>query len=383
MLHLLTIAAAAAGAWGLLVVAIVLLAPRPKDADERHPARTEDGWVLTLHRYLPTGPVRHPVPVILGHGLVMNRLCWELSDASSLPRALAARGHDTWVPEFRGCASALPPKRGGDPAHPWDWSIDDYVEQDFPAIVETVKGLTGAEKVSWVGHSMGGMIAYLRAARFGDDDLHRLVTLGSPVRFDHIGGFFGNAEGLAHRGLGRIDAVRVRLLLTMLLPWTLALPPVTMWLSGNHRLLSTWERVRLLQSAFENTSARLARFFLELRIHRHELCDRPHPDGEASGLERLRVPLLVIAGGRDRLAPPGAVRPGYLQAGSERKAFRLFGDRNAADPGPAFGHADLISSHAAMQWVLPVVAGWLEGDEPQISAPTLQQTRRSATPTRP
>lgn len=61
--------------------------------DERHSARTDDGWNVALYRYRPNGPALG-MPVILGHGLAGSRYIFDVHEDYSMARALAARGLD-------------------------------------------------------------------------------------------------------------------------------------------------------------------------------------------------------------------------------------------------------------------------------------------------
>ncbi len=64
--------------------------------DERHTARTPDGWNLALYRYRPKGDAQ-PLPVVCGHGMAGTRLIYDLHPNTSLARYLAFRGFDTWL----------------------------------------------------------------------------------------------------------------------------------------------------------------------------------------------------------------------------------------------------------------------------------------------
>lgn len=116
--------------------------------------RTADGATLCFkHYHNPLG-----TPVILQHGLAQNLYAWDLPvEGQSLAVYLAERGYDVWVPSLRGSGKGY--YRSGDGEELWDWSVDDYIIFDVPAILHKVRESTG-KKPFWVGHSMGGMIIY-------------------------------------------------------------------------------------------------------------------------------------------------------------------------------------------------------------------------------
>jgi pimeloyl-ACP methyl ester carboxylesterase len=72
--------------------------------------------------------------------------------------------------------------------------------------------------------------------------------------------------------------------------------------------------------------------------------------GSASAFEALELPLLVIAGSRDGLAPPDAVRPAYERSGSPDKTYRVF----------PRGHIDILVGRDAPLTVWPLIGSWLD-----------------------
>jgi polyhydroxyalkanoate synthase len=87
-----------------------------------------------------------------------NRFNVDGPGRTSLARDLCLRGYDVWVLELRGAGDSRRQLRV--PPVPYRWTFEDYVQHDVPAALALVRHLTGAEKVLWVGHSLGGMVAY-------------------------------------------------------------------------------------------------------------------------------------------------------------------------------------------------------------------------------
>src|SRR5205085_2371515 len=84
---------------------------------------------------------------------------------------------------------------------------EDYVYHDAPAALHTVLRETGARQVHWVGHSMGGMIAYALLISPVHKKIASAVTLGSPTMSD-VGHPLIDF-GLPYRGLLRLLPGRV------------------------------------------------------------------------------------------------------------------------------------------------------------------------------
>ena len=351
------------GLWLLLCLGLSRYARQGRiDADERHPVHTADGWTIWLHRFRPRGQRRFDTPIILGHGLMMNRHCWSLSAQGSLPRALAERGHDVWVAEYRGSGMSRPP--AGSPNR---WTLEDHVASDLPALIATVRGRSSADAVHWIGHSMGGIVAYMHACRAGRDaGIARLVTIGSPVGFKHVRKIMGPLGIPARRLLRRLQTLHIRPLLFLALPYVAAIPRVALRISGASEHLNLRERITLVDRAFEDSSSALAGWFLDRFLNDELVCPRDGCSTTGGGFADLDIPTLVIAGQRDVLAPPGSVRRAFDETEGIPAAYRVFGDPEATleDTGPALGHADLISGEVAMRHVLPLILGWLEPDAP-------------------
>src|SRR5262249_22017119 len=167
-------------------------------------ARTRDGWRLALYRHRPARRA-HATPVLLCHGMSSNR--WDMDGPGevSLARYLAARGYDAWVVELRGAGRSTRPTWWN--GKRYDWTFEDYVQHDAPAALRVVLNETGARQVHWVGHSMGGMIAYALLMSPVHRNIASAVTLGSPTMSD-VGHPLLDF-GVPYRGLLRLLPQRV------------------------------------------------------------------------------------------------------------------------------------------------------------------------------
>ncbi len=348
----------AAAAYLGLALVLALWADRRPTADECLEVRTEDNWCLTVHRFLPqTQGHRHTTPVILAHGLMMNRASWELSPEGSMIRELCRRGHDVFVAEYRGTRSSQGPAKRGETAF-WNYSVEDHAYRDLPAIIDGVCKLTGRQQVNWVGHSMGGIVLYLYAARFGCDRLRRVVTLGTPVVFSALTGPAPTAGRLYRRLLPRRKVFRTRAGLVAVLPLALLLPGPVLRLALNARNLGARARLTLIRGAAEDISTVLLDWFLNRAPTGAPASIVSAEGSHGNVLASFTAPLLVVAGSKDLLAPPEAVRPAFENAATEDKRYLLL---DGSQPGiPSFGHSDMASSPASVEHLAPLVAKWLE-----------------------
>lgn len=345
--------AALGATWVAAAGAISAAMGKRPEGDERHPARTEDGWTLTVHRIPPAhGKARDEPPIVLGHGLMMNAACWSLSPQGSLTRALAAEGFDVWIAEYRCTDTALPPD-GDDAPGRWDHAFDDIPRYDLPAILGVVQAVTGSPTASWVGHSMGGIVAYQYAQLHGCSGLHRMVTLGTPVRFGHLAGIapFG-LTAYVDSALSKLRTTSLRGLAAVGLPAIAVHAQPFMFFASNPAFNTRRERLALAHHAMQDNASCIPNWFF----------DRMRA-GESQSPGAVDVPLAILGGSQDRLAPPNAVQPAFGEATAPVIGVKIYGEQSGQ---PTFGHTDLISSEAAVATVVPDLIAWLGGDAPEL-----------------
>lgn len=321
-------------------------------------ARTRDGWRLALYRYLPQRS-GHRTPVVLCHGMSSNR--WDMDGPGriSLARYLLRRGYDVWVVELRGAGRSTRPTLWN--GKHYDWTFEDYVHHDAPAILRTVLRETGAERVHWVGHSMGGMIAYAMLMTPMHDKIASAVTLGSPT-MSNVGHPLLDF-GLPYRSLLRFLPPRLPIGSVARLAAPFA-PFVATWLNDSIRELGWHEGNadvtllrRLMLTAVDDLPTSLLREFARWYDTR-AMSDRYAMFDFTEHLERVNTPILIIAGSRDGLTPARDLQHVFDRVGSADKAFRVIGKEQGF--AHDYSHADLILGLHAPVDVYPVVLDWLE-----------------------
>lgn len=160
--------------WLALLLACVPHLPPDLEPAATVAYTTPDGWRSNVRHYPGDGP-----PVLLVHGMGANHYNFDFREEVSLAAYLQARGWDVWVPELRGDPGAEPPeKRAGG-----RYAFDDHALHDLPAIVDAVLAATGAPKLYWVGHSMGGMLLYT-ALELYPEKIAAGVAIASPVTLE-------------------------------------------------------------------------------------------------------------------------------------------------------------------------------------------------------
>ena len=308
--------------------------------DQLYRVPTADGSAIALGRYHARGVRRFVEPVVLGHSLGTNRFNLDFDERYSVARGLARRGFETWVLELRGHGL------GGSSAGA---TFDTEAEHDVAAALTAIVS-TGAPRVSWVGHSRGGLLAYAHLARNPGAPISALVTLGSPVTFD------------AQPGVQRFVAALGPTFKLPALPlslaaraWPLGLPPDPV---GKYLLRADNMDPRVIRQAIAHVSADIAggvgRQFA--RWVRTNAFDGEDGFDYRKGMKAITAPVLALAGARDLLAPPAAAHLISTLVSGPVELVRVgLMEGFSTD----YGHGDLVLGRHAPDEVLPVLADFL------------------------
>lgn len=315
---------------------------------EQTTVTTADGVRLALLRMEPVSTSTEPTHVVLIHGLRGTRHNWTLS-RRSFQAYLVEQGFSTLCPELRG--SGRTREAGG----PMPRTVRELVERDLAAVIPAAAERACGPLVL-IGHSLGGLLACLVAARW-PDLVRAVVALGSPLRpgLDQPLMRFGSRiwvglgrhrkvrEATEGEGASAVLAAGRRVMDRLALPGRV--PDV---FPGSLEADLEAEHVRLV--SLEPPPPGLIRDLARLVLGRSpEGLDIDHE------LARVRAPFLCVAGDRDALAPRSAVEPLFAAVGSAHKRWMLAGEHDAH-----LGHFDLVLGHQAPRLVWQPVRDWLE-----------------------
>ncbi|XXF79506.1 alpha/beta fold hydrolase [Myxococcaceae bacterium GXIMD 01537] len=324
-----------------------LRAPPP----ETHLVRCEDGWELAVHVRRAARRC-YEEPVLLCHGLAANRYTFDFEPPYSVAHALAEAGFDCYSVEWRGTGHSRRPPPG---RRYTDFTVDDHILQDGPALLEFALRDSGARRAFWLGHSLGGLVGYAVAQGPLASKLAGLLALGAPVYLKSeplLGALIGLGVKAAWPAQLRqewLSASLAPLLGYVTLPLSdlvvnpAHIPPrIQRQVYAN--MMSSMSRKVLLQFQDWITNDTFRSF-----------------DGRVdwrAGLSRLALPLLVMGGSADRLATEQNVRQQFDLLTAPDRTLHVFG----RDRGDAmdYGHGDLVFGTGAPLEVYPLIRTWLE-----------------------
>jgi cholesterol oxidase len=120
--------------------------PLRTETPEVHFYHTSDNLRLRLIRY--NGGNKGPI--LLSHGFSASSVTFSLDTIeTNLTEYLYAHGYDVWLVDYR--LSVEMPYTGG------QWTVDDVATKDYPAAVDTVRAITGADKIDILAHCVGAL----------------------------------------------------------------------------------------------------------------------------------------------------------------------------------------------------------------------------------
>jgi pimeloyl-ACP methyl ester carboxylesterase len=327
-------------------------------------AVTEDGWRIAIH-FRPATKKRFAEPVLLCHGLAANRFNLDFEPPYSLAHFLRDSGFDCYTVDWRGAgASSAAPSGKFWGSH----SADDWIQKDAPAVLARVLEHSRSREVFWLGHSLGGLVGLVSAGR-DTRGIAGVLTLGAPSFFVHDA-FLKYAITWASLFAWPFG-LRQRLASIALAPFLghVVLPLSDVIFNPQHippalqrkvyaRLISSMSRKMLLQFRdwIVNDQFRSLDGAIDYRKY----------------FEKVRVPVLVMAGSSDRLASAEAVRRGFDLVGAADKTLMVFGIENGDKL--EYGHGDLIFGSNAPNEIFPGVLRWLEAHATPVE---LNEPRRS------
>ena len=103
-------------------------------ADQVFHAHTDDGWNIAMHFHRPRYPRPGAYPVILCHGIAVNKFGVDMDRGHSLAYFLKQNGYPVFVLSLRGVGKSYHSYKGGYR----DFGFDDFVKFDAPAVVARV-----------------------------------------------------------------------------------------------------------------------------------------------------------------------------------------------------------------------------------------------------
>ena len=180
------------------------------------------------------------------------------------------------------------------------------------------------------------------------------MAVASPASFGH------QAYLVRWARLGALLAgrtrVRKRWLTHMVAPVTGHIDPPVSELVISEKSMDPRVIRRLQAHAFEDISAGVMRQFADW-VQNDCLRSADKSRNYQDSMAAIRVPILLIGGSKDMMAPPGCVRAAHDRIRSTDKTLLLVGKEHGTRA--EYGHGDILLGREAPNEVYPVIEAWL------------------------
>jgi pimeloyl-ACP methyl ester carboxylesterase len=129
----------------------------------------------------------------LQHGLFDSSDSWFYAgEEQAIGFYILNRGYDVWVGNNRGNKYSHTDTKNMSDSTFFDYSFDEMADYDLPAFYNYVLGQTGAEKLTWIGHSMGTSQFFAAAVdpktkEFVTAKTEKFIALAPIVYMNHVG----------------------------------------------------------------------------------------------------------------------------------------------------------------------------------------------------
>lgn len=335
----------------LLIISILGCTPSnirnpPCGVSEGYFLTTKDDAIIHLHRHKSDGN-----PVLIVHGVSSNHYAWDLDEERSLGAYLVEQGYDAWLLDLRGHGDSR--EMLGGKRLKRRWSIDDYAMYDIPAAIDFILEKTGYSAVSYVGHSMGGIIAAMYLTQFDDHKITHLVAVGSPIDFSDPDPVMDIARTifLGSTFPGRLDTQPFASIMgTLKTDFSTEDVEALVYNPDN---MKDEAASRMFQSVVSPLWAGEMLQFARI-IRSGRLISQNGDIDYRHLMSKITVPSLIIAGRADRIAPPDRVKDYALAVNGE---FVLAGKENGFKED--YGHLDLVLGDNVRTEIYPIITSFI------------------------
>lgn len=299
-----------------------------------------------LYRYRGRTETVNPTPLLLVHSLVSKSYILDLIPGNSFVEYLVGEGFDVYLTDW-GTPSAEDKRL----------TLEDYVLDYLPKMVDAVLRESGATELSMLGYCMGGLLTLLYAATHADGPARNIISLATPIDFANMGlqGIWGrhmDVDRLVDT-YGNIPAALIKSSFRMLKPASEFSPVrlINLWQNADSdkfveqfRAFDRWtqEHIDFPGETFRQTTKalmqgnQLVRGGLQL-------------GGRSVSLSAITQNFLAVAAESDHIVPLAATNMQLDLVSSADKTFITL-------PG---GHVGLAAGRKARATLWPRVAEWL------------------------
>jgi len=306
----------------------------------------EDNVKLYHYKPLVKKEKVSPVPTLIVYALVNRQYMMDLQQNRSVVRNWLEQGLDVYIMDW------------GYP-HKMDkyLTMEDYIDGYINNAVDTVRKMSGLDKINLMGVCQGGTFCTIYTALY-PEKIRNLVTMVAPIDFDVDDGLLNiwskhlNVDTMVDT-FGVIPGDFMNVGFLMLRPFQLMMDKYVGLLNNIDKPEVVQDFVRMEKWIFDSpgqAGEAFRKFIKDLYQENKLIKNEFELDGRKVNLKNITMPVLNVFAEQDHLVPPSSSKPLNKAVGSKDTDVISF-------PG---GHIGIYVSSKSQKEVAPAVSKWLQ-----------------------
>ncbi len=322
---------------------------------------------VKLYHYKPLVKKVSPVPTLIVYALVNRQYMMDLQQNRSVVRGWLEQGLDVYIVDW-----GYPDKMDK------YITMEDYIDGYINNAVDTVRQMSGQDKINLLGVCQGGTLCTIYAALY-PEKIKNLVTMVAPIDFHIDDGLLNiwsrhlNVDTMVDTyGVIPGDFMNVGFL--MLKPFQLMLDKYMGLLNNIDNPEVVQDFVRMEKWIFDSpgqAGEAFRKFVKDLYQDNKLIKNEFELGGRKVNLKKITMPVLNVFAEQDHLVPPSSSKPLNKAVGSKDTDVISF-------PG---GHIGIYVSSKSQKEVSPAVSKWLhDRSEPEKKEKPAEKSKPAGKP---
>eukprot|EP00817_Percolomonadidae_sp_ATCC50343_P007045 CAMPEP_0117420904 /NCGR_PEP_ID=MMETSP0758-20121206/2139_1 /TAXON_ID=63605 /ORGANISM="Percolomonas cosmopolitus, Strain AE-1 (ATCC 50343)" /LENGTH=342 /DNA_ID=CAMNT_0005202781 /DNA_START=33 /DNA_END=1058 /DNA_ORIENTATION=- len=301
---------------------------------KEHYIQTRDGEYICLTEIISKDYHRNTAPVLLCHGSFTNRRFWISPKGVGIAKYLRDAHFSVWIIDFRGHGKSPKSNNYNNNTTNQHWAY-----YDLPDAVKYIRQYTSHDKVSLVGHSLGGMTitSSLHYGWVKETDVEIAILVGT--QYTH--------------GKASLRDPLSRLIIRFFMIMYGYFPSETLGM-GNEIESNIWME-QFLAYYIQRYEGR--KLIEDIYWQFNAIKELKEPHREVLGPKIVNTKVVCITSSKDNVDPPEGAYQLFQQLATTKKKFIKLGKGETSNTD--FTHPGMIVSKEAAKHVWPIISHYL------------------------